>query len=81
MQNDIVICPACGNTCYFNIDGFGHTPIHLHCDKCDINIGSSSFKKCIDLFQQYHKPKTYLEFYHNEIKLLFEEGKRVIYAE
>ena len=80
MQNDI-ICPSCGDKCYFCLDEWGHTPIHLHCDKCNINIGSTSFKKCIDLLQKYNKQKTYLEFYYNEIKLLFEEGKKIFYAE
>lgn len=75
MQNNIITCPTCNNECYFAIDEWGSTPFHLHCNKCNINIGSTSIKKCIDLLQQYHKPKTYLEFYHNEIKLLFEEGE------
>ena len=81
MQNDIPKCPNCENKIYFCIDEWGHTPFHLHCDKCNINIGSISINKCIDLLKQYHKPKTYLEYYHNNIKLLIEEGKKIIYAE
>lgn len=81
MQNDVILCPSCNNECYFCLDEWGHTPFHLHCDKCNINIGSTSFKKCINLLQKYHKPKTYLEFYQDEIKLLFEEGEKIIYAE
>ena len=35
----------------------------------------------IELFKEYHKPNTMIEYYSNEIKLLFEEGKCVVYAE
>ena len=72
------ICPSCNNPIYINIDSFGHTPFHLHCDNCDINIGSTSINKCIELLSNYCKPKTYLEFYNNKLMLLFEEGKMVI---
>jgi predicted nucleic acid-binding Zn ribbon protein len=51
MQNNVILCPSCNSECYFRLDEWGHTPFHLHCDKCDINIGSVSFKKCINLLQ------------------------------
>lgn len=81
MQNNDIICPNCNSICYFCLDGWGYTPFHLHCDKCNINIGSTSEEKCVELFKKYHKPKTFLEYYQNDIKILFEEGKEVINAE
>ena len=60
MQNDIdIICPSCGGKCYFCLDiclnEWGFVPIHLHCDKCNINIIGTSFKECIDLLQKHNK--------------------------
>ena len=58
-----------------------HTPIHLHCNECDINIGTTSFEKCNELLKQYHKKDTYLEYYNKKIQFLSEEGRIVIGAE
>ena len=71
MQNDVPKCPNCGNDIYFCLDEWGHTPFHLHCDNCDINIGATSFNKCIELLKDYHKHKTYIEFYHHKIQYMF----------
>ena len=71
MQNDVPKCPNCGNDIYFCLDEWGHTPFHLHCDNCDINIGATSFNKCIELLKDYHKPKTYAEFYCGKIQHMF----------
>ena len=39
MQNEKEIyCPRCGEKVFFCIDEWGHTPIHLHCKKDNINI-------------------------------------------
>lgn len=81
MQNDIIICPTCSSECYIGLDEYGRTPFHLHCEKCNINIGATSIKKCIELLQKYHKPKTWIEFYCNEIKVLNENGKFIIMRE
>lgn len=81
MQNEIHMCPNCKREIYFCFDEWGHTPCHLHCDICDINIGSTSFNKCLDLLKDYHKPKTYIEYYCQEIKLLYEDGKLIINKE
>lgn len=77
-NKEILICPNCGEKVSFNIDGYGYTPIHLHCNKDDINIGATSFDKCAELFTEYHAPRTYLEFYNNEIKFLAINRKVII---
>ena len=64
-------CPNCNNKLTFGLDEWGHTPFHLHCDNCDINIGATSFNKCIELLKDYHKPKTYIEFYYGKIQHMF----------
>lgn len=58
-----IICPNCGNKCYFLLDEWGHTPWHLHCTPCDINIGAQSMDDCVNLFAEYHQPHTLLEHY------------------
>ena len=73
-----IICPNCGEPCYFNIDEWGYTPIHLHCKRDKINIGATSFKKCIELLSSYHEPETYLEFFNNEIQWMYIGKKEVI---
>ena len=80
MYNDL-ICPKCKNPLYFNLDEWGRTPWHLHCDNCHINIGVNKPKKAIELIQKYNKKDTYLEYYDNNIQVLFEEGKRKIFKE
>ena len=40
MQNNL-ICPKCKKPLYFNLDEWGRTPWHLHCDICKINIGTN----------------------------------------
>lgn len=77
MQNDIK-CPNCNSLMYFNLDEWGYTPWHLHCDNCHINIGTNSMNKAIELVQIYHKPNTYIEYYHNDIQVLFENNKLII---
>lgn len=74
MMNEKLICPACGSELFFALDEWGHTPWHLHCKNCQINIGSNSIKKAIELIQTYHKPKTWIEFYGGKIQVLHEEG-------
>lgn len=76
MQNDI-ICPNCNSKCSIALDGCGYTPWHIHCDNCNINIGSTSVEKGIELLHIYHKPKTWIEFYNKEIQILYEDGKMI----
>lgn len=80
MQNDS-LCPNCKNPLYFSLDEWGRTPWHLHCDNCHINIGTNKPKKAIELIQQYHKPKTYIEYYQNDIQLFFEGNTCIINKE
>ena len=68
-MNEIVICPNCNKEVTFYFDEWGHTPYHLHCNNCGINIGAQSIKKCIELFQEYSKPLTHIEFWGNQIFL------------
>jgi len=42
-KNKIIICPNCGNECFYLYDEWGRTPWHLHCDTCKINIGGDNF--------------------------------------
>ena len=64
MEFNDIQCPNCGELVYFCFDEWGHTPFHLHCNKCDINIGASSFEQTIELLKKYHKPHTLIEFYN-----------------
>lgn len=68
-------CPNCNSLMYFNLDEWGRTPWHLHCDNCHINIGTTNMDKAIELVKTYHEPHTYIEYYGNEIQLLFENGQ------
>ena len=74
-------CPNCNSEIYSTLDEWGRTPFHLHCDNCSINIGATSINKCIELFKEYHKEGTYIEFYSNQIQLWFEEGKLILCQE
>ena len=47
MQNDL-ICPNCNSVLYWCLDEWGRTPWHLHCDKCNINIGATKRNKAIE---------------------------------
>lgn len=67
-----LLCPNCNTELYFNLDDYGRTPWHLHCKNCDINIGSTSQSKAVDLIQTYHKPHTYIEYYDNKIQYIEE---------
>jgi hypothetical protein len=72
MKQEKLLCPNCKKELYFNIDSYGRTPWHLHCENCDINIGSTSQSKAIDLIQTYHKPHTYIEYYNDKIQYIEE---------
>lgn len=74
MQNNL-ICPKCKKLLYFNLDEWGRTPWHLHCDTCRINIGTDKRQKAIELIQIYNKKNTYLEYYDNNIQELWEDKK------
>ena len=78
MLNDIILCPNCNDRVFYCLDEWGYTPIHLHCDNCDINIGATSFNKCNELLEQYHKKRTYIEYFNNKIHFLSEEGEIII---
>lgn len=80
MQSDL-ICPNCNSLLYWCLDSWGRTPWHLHCDNCSINIGMDDRNKTIELIQKYHKPKTYIEYYNNNIQILFENNKAIINKE
>ena len=80
MQNDL-ICPKCKKPLYFNLDEWGRTPWHLHCDFCHINIGTDKEQKAVELIQKYNKKDTYLEYYDNDIHVLWEEKKLKIFKE
>lgn len=74
-NNDIPICPNCGNEVAFYLDEWGRTPFHLHCNFCNINIGATKVEKCIKLFNKYNKKDTYIEYYNKKIQVLFEDNK------
>lgn len=81
MKNKILLCPSCNSKLYFTLDEWGFTPWHLHCGNCHINIGVNKQKKAIELIQKYNKKDTYLEYYDNDIQVLFEKGKAKIIKE
>lgn len=74
-------CPNCNNETYGCFDEWGRTPFHLHCDKCSINIGATSMRKCVELFNEHHNNNTYIEFYSNKIQLWYEEGRLILCQE
>lgn len=80
MQNNLR-CPNCNSVLYWGFDEWGRTPWHLHCRKCVINIGTQKPEKAIELIQKYHQPKTYIEYYNNDIQVLFENNKQIILKE
>lgn len=41
-MNKFIICPNCQNKMKFYLDEWGYTPWHLHCEVCNINIGTSN---------------------------------------
>lgn len=71
-------CPNCNTNIFFCLDEWGHTPWHLHCEKCHINIGSQSFQTCEELLQKYHQPNTYIEYYRNGIQWMYVNGEEII---
>lgn len=81
MTNENLICPNCGCPITINLDSYGRTPFHLHCLDCEINIGATSIKKCIELFKKYHQTDTYIEYYNEDIQLMFEKSKCIIQQE
>lgn len=76
-MESVILCPNCGEEMHFCFDEWGRTPFHLHCNKCDINIGATSTNKCIELLTDYHKPHTWLEYYQGDVKVLYEEGRKI----
>lgn len=80
MQNDL-ICPKCKKPLYFNLDEWGRTPWHLHCDFCHINIGTDNRQKAVELIQKYNKKDTYLEYCDNDIQVLWEEKELKLFKE
>lgn len=81
MDPNSLLCPNCNSVLYWGLDEWGRTPWHLHCHKCAINIGVQNPKKAIELIQKYHQPKTYIEYYSNDIQVLFENNKQIIFKE
>lgn len=61
-MNKKIKCPNCNKEMYWNLDGFGYTPFHLHCDNCHINIGVNKPFKAIEILEKYHQPYTYIEY-------------------
>lgn len=76
MKNKI-FCKNCGQEMFFAIDEWGHTPFHLHCNNCGINIGSISIEKALELYEKYNDKNTYIEYYKKEIQLYI-KGDEVI---
>ena len=76
-MESIISCPNCGEEMYFGLDEWGCTPFHLHCNKCEINIGATSTNKCIELLADHHKPHTWLEYYQGDIQMLYEERQKI----
>lgn len=68
MTDKHFICPNCNQPIlYLQIDCFGHTPFHLHCKECNINIGANSVEKCFRLIEKYHVKNTYIEYYNKTL--------------
>lgn len=44
------------------------SPFHIHCDNCNINIGTNNIEKGISILENYHEKGTYIEFYDNKIQ-------------
>lgn len=76
-----IICPVCRTEMFWCYDEWGRTPIHLHCNICSINIGAERFQECIDLLKEYHQPHTWIEYYKNNIQMMYINGKEIINKE
>ena len=77
-MQDKIICPSCGGECYYNLDMYGRTVWHLHCDNCHITINVNNRKKGVELLQTYHQPHTYLDYYNNRIEFLVINHETII---
>ena len=77
-KRKIDYCPNCNSEIFFCLDEWGYTPLHLHCDKCNIDIGCTSFEKAIELLQDNHDKNTYIEYYNDEIKFKTINDKIII---
>ncbi len=56
-----IICPTCHCEMYINLDEWGHTPWHLHCDNCHINIGLTQINHVEKYIKEKIPPNTYIE--------------------
>lgn len=63
MKEKEIICPTCHNRMYILLDEWGHTPWHLHCDNCNINIGMTQIRNVEKYIKEKILPNTYIEEY------------------
>lgn len=67
MTDQNIYCPICRNEMYIGLDEWGYTPFHLHCTKCDINIGMRKLSD-IDKWIKYPlKKHIYIEDFPEEL--------------
>ena len=71
-------CPLCRQKMFICYDEWGYTPWHIHCKKCNINIGFAYDKDIPYLLTQCKKPNTYIEYYRKQIQFMIEDGDVVI---
>lgn len=81
LKNNEYICPFCNKSMYLNLDCYGHTPWHLRCDWCDINIGVDKRDNLDKLLSFIDTKNTLIEFYNNDIQLMIKNNQIVINKE
>lgn len=69
------LCPICGEQTYGCYDEWGKTMLHIHCDKCRINVGGPLSDKTVEEFLSFAnnmKEKHYKENSSIKGKYFFE---------
>lgn len=67
MTDQNIYCPICRNKMYINLDEWGHTPFHLHCTECDINIGMQQLSDTDKWIKYPLKKHMYIEDFPGEL--------------
>lgn len=68
--NSFGVCPICDSNTFCTYDEWGHTPYHIHCSKCRINVGGPSPDKAN---QEFIALANFLKEYHHVKSMSYKE--------
>lgn len=78
--NSFGVCPICNSNIFCTYDEWGHTPYHIHCSKCGINVGGPSPDKANQEFivlanslKEYHYKKSMKEKHFFQYSIIGKE--------